>query len=251
MLCFGTPTQCSSGAVGDHESWVESPLVDEEGRQLAQGGVTQPLGPPLTDRRQLMDCNGQKVESLREKRRAVKERRTKSTANTKKTFVWWVTNLCWIFSMEISTWNGFTSFRKHHLVQLLRKWHHKLISSENPTHNLWQNLNCMVDNCLECSEYSGTLTGFLFAGQRRIQGCQWHCWFRYWWCSGQIWLCRWRFREPVHRKRRLCSRYEQTTCLNSNPTWSYLRTASHGVGILDSVAETVALWKKTPPDDKH
>lgn len=56
LLC--TPTQGSSGAVGNHEAWVESSLIDEEGRQLTQRGVTQPLDPPLTDRRQLMDGNG-------------------------------------------------------------------------------------------------------------------------------------------------------------------------------------------------
>lgn len=33
----------------------------------------------------------------------------------------WVTHLRWIFSMEIPTWYGLTSFCKHHLVKLLRK----------------------------------------------------------------------------------------------------------------------------------
>lgn len=53
-----TLTQGSSGAVSDHEAGVESSLVDEEGRQLAQRRVTQPLDPALTDGGQLMDCNG-------------------------------------------------------------------------------------------------------------------------------------------------------------------------------------------------
>lgn len=55
-LC--TLTQSSSSAMSNHESWVESSLIDEEGRQLTQRRVTQPFNPPLTDWGQLMDCNG-------------------------------------------------------------------------------------------------------------------------------------------------------------------------------------------------
>lgn len=55
---FLTLTQGSSSAVGNHESRVESSLVDEEGRQLTQRGVAQPLDPPLANRGQLVDRNG-------------------------------------------------------------------------------------------------------------------------------------------------------------------------------------------------
>lgn len=58
ILFFNTLTQGSSGAMSNHEAWVKSSLVDEEGRQLTQRGVTQPFNPPLTDRGQLVDCNG-------------------------------------------------------------------------------------------------------------------------------------------------------------------------------------------------
>lgn len=59
--------------MGNHEARVESTLVDQEGRQLAEGGVAQPLHPPLADGRQLVDRNAQEVQSLGERRRGQKE----------------------------------------------------------------------------------------------------------------------------------------------------------------------------------
>lgn len=78
---FTTQTQRRGGAVSNHEAGVESSLVDQEGRQLAQGGVTQPFDPPLADRGQLMDGNGQKVQGLQERKGRWK-RRTQSEINT-------------------------------------------------------------------------------------------------------------------------------------------------------------------------
>ena len=57
-------TQGSGGAVGDHEARVEPTLADQERRKLTQRGVTQPLNPALADGAQLMDSNGQEVQSL-------------------------------------------------------------------------------------------------------------------------------------------------------------------------------------------
>lgn len=40
--------------MSNHEARVEAALVDQEGGQLAEGGVAQPLDPPLADGGQLV-----------------------------------------------------------------------------------------------------------------------------------------------------------------------------------------------------
>lgn len=57
LFLWGTLTQGCSGAVSNHEARVESALVDQEGGQLAEGGVAQPLHPALADGGQLVDRN--------------------------------------------------------------------------------------------------------------------------------------------------------------------------------------------------
>lgn len=89
-----------------------------------------------------------------------------------------------IFTVEIPTRNGLSSFCKYHLEQRLRKKSKKV---------MWN---------------------FRFWG--RIRDCLWHCLFLCWWCSGQNRWCRWRSREPVHRNAQVrkitqkCSRSERS-----------------------------------------
>lgn len=58
LYLWWTLTQGCGGAVSNHEARVEAALVDQEGGQLAEGGVAQPLDPPLADGGQLVDRNG-------------------------------------------------------------------------------------------------------------------------------------------------------------------------------------------------
>lgn len=60
--------------MGNHEARVEAPLVDQEGGQLAEGGVAQPLHPPLADGGQLVDGDGQEVQRLRAAARGLRRR---------------------------------------------------------------------------------------------------------------------------------------------------------------------------------
>lgn len=167
--------------------------------------------------------------------------------------------------MKITAWNSLTSVRKHHLIWSLRKMYHPELFAQNRTCS-WKVI-FQVYMINESSSWS----------QRRIRGCQWHCWFLCWWCSGQIWLCHWSLREPVCREwwRNTQKQLYNTVTgsgiicetkatrarslgihlrfldikINLTLTWGYLRTAPHCVGILDSVTEPVALWQNTPASD--
>ena len=57
--------------MGDHESGVETPFSHQEGRQLAEGGVTEPFNSSFTDGSKLVDANGQIVQGLKEHRNSV------------------------------------------------------------------------------------------------------------------------------------------------------------------------------------
>lgn len=59
-------TQGCCRAVGYHESRVQTSFSHQEGRQLAEGGVTQPFDSSFTDGREFMDANGQIVQGLKE-----------------------------------------------------------------------------------------------------------------------------------------------------------------------------------------
>lgn len=133
------------------------------------------------------------------------------------------TYLSWVFAMEIPTRNGLTSFSKYHLVRPLRKinqiWF-PIKSSVQPkcrTYTLW--LNQFTIWIAEAKvRHLDSRNSLIFSSlyQRRIQDYQWHCWFLYWWCSGQNLLCHWWLHEPVYRNRRVCSE-----------TTEYLSTVLH------------------------
>lgn len=59
-------TEGCSCAVGDHESRVQATFSHQEGRQLAEGGVTEPLDSSFANRSKFMDSNGQIVQGLKE-----------------------------------------------------------------------------------------------------------------------------------------------------------------------------------------
>lgn len=48
----------------DHEARVQAAILDEEGRQVTEGRVHQPLNPPLTYAGQLVHTYGQIVQGL-------------------------------------------------------------------------------------------------------------------------------------------------------------------------------------------
>lgn len=51
--------------MGNHEARVQASFLDKEGWQFTEGGVHQPLYPPLTDAGQLMHTYGQVVQRLK------------------------------------------------------------------------------------------------------------------------------------------------------------------------------------------
>lgn len=48
----------------DHEARVQTTLSNQEGRQLAEGGVTEPFDSSFADSSKLMNSDGQIVQSL-------------------------------------------------------------------------------------------------------------------------------------------------------------------------------------------
>lgn len=53
-------------AVGYHESRVQTTFSHQEGRQLAEGGVTEPFDSSFANCSKFMDTNGQIVQGLKE-----------------------------------------------------------------------------------------------------------------------------------------------------------------------------------------
>lgn len=51
--------------MGDHEARVQASFLDQEGWQFTEGGVHQPLDPPLADAGQLVHTYGQVVQRLK------------------------------------------------------------------------------------------------------------------------------------------------------------------------------------------
>lgn len=114
--------------------------------------------------------------------------------------------LSWVFAMEISTWNCLASLCKNHLGHPSRK------------KTIW-NLNRILV----------TIWGRSFFTRKRIQGCQWHCLFLYWWCSEQNLLCHWRLHEPVYTNTKGMLRFNQIPEHNPTPVpkiWSVPSTIS-------------------------
>ena len=59
-------TQGCRGAVGYHESRIQTTFSHQEGRQLAKGGVAEPFNSSFTNCGKFMDTNGQIVQGLKE-----------------------------------------------------------------------------------------------------------------------------------------------------------------------------------------
>lgn len=59
-------TQGGGRAVGYHESRVQATFGHQEGRQLAEGGVTEPFDPSFANRSKFVDTDGQIVQGLKE-----------------------------------------------------------------------------------------------------------------------------------------------------------------------------------------
>lgn len=64
-------TKGRSCAVGYHEPGVQTTFSHQEGRQLAEGRVTEPFDSSFANRGKFMDTNGQIVQSLKERLNSV------------------------------------------------------------------------------------------------------------------------------------------------------------------------------------
>lgn len=115
LLNFVMLTKSRGSAVRDHKSRVQASLIDEERRQLAERGIAETFNAPLADGGQLMHPDCQIVKSLRMEEE--NEQRCYRTFLLNKCYCGEIKYLCWIFSMEVSTRYGLTSFCKHHLTQ--------------------------------------------------------------------------------------------------------------------------------------
>lgn len=103
-------TKSCGSAVCDHKSRVQASLIDQERRKLAERGIAETFNAPLTDGGQLMHTDRQIVKSLR------MEEENEQRCLLNKCYCGEIKYLCWIFSMEVSTGYGLTSFCKHHLT---------------------------------------------------------------------------------------------------------------------------------------